>query len=50
MAFYTAEEVVQLLDEHATAIDVVCMDGSDDELDFEEENMQEGMIIFIIVA
>ena len=36
MLFYTTEEVVQLLDEHAIAIDVVCMDGSDDELDFNE--------------
>ena len=33
MVFYTTEEVVQLLDEHAIAIDVVCMD---DELDFNE--------------
>ena len=36
MACYTADEVVQLLDEYETAVNVICMDGSDDELDFEE--------------
>lgn len=36
MACYTADEVIQLLDEYETAVDVICMDGSDDELDFEE--------------
>ena len=46
VVLYTTEEIVHL-DEHATAINVVCMDGSDDELHFEEENMQEGMIIYI---
>ena len=37
MAIYTAEEVVQLLDEHETYVDVVCMEGSDDELDFKDK-------------
>ena len=32
---------MQLLDEHAIAIDVVCMDGSDDGLDFDEVEIGE---------
>ena len=36
MACYTASEVVQLLEEDTNTSDMICMDGSDDELGFEE--------------
>ena len=39
MASYTAEGVAQLFQEDGTALDTLCMDGSDDELGMEEEEV-----------
>ena len=36
MAAYTAEEVVQLIQEEGGALDTIWMEGSDDDLEFEE--------------
>ena len=41
MDYYTAEDVAQLFEEEASALDTICMEGSDDELGLEEVEVVE---------
>ena len=41
MASYTTTEVLQLFQEDGNALDTICMEGSDDELEYEEVEVVE---------